>query len=687
MPDYKQAGRLMQFDSVLGTDKLLIDTFEGVEGISRLFDFQAELFADAGSDIDPSSLIGTKATVTMNLLDVSGTRYYNGMIAAFEQTSGDDELDVYRAHLVPSLWQLTLSTNCRVFQNMAPMDIIKKVISPYGITMSDSTTGSYKSLEYCTQYDETDFAFISRIAEQFGIFYWFEHKESDNTVYFGDNRSAYSPCPDVSEADYSPQAENKETMYRSIVSDIRVTASMATGRHSSHDYDFRSYAKAPNGPATSTSDYGKNALERYSYPTGTGGYAKAVGTAVSSLDPDSGISAALRDANDVPSNVFYGVSNARSFIPGFTYTLNDHPRDDWNQDYLLMEVAHHATQQPPYRADASSQSMPYTNRFSSIESDRTFRPVARTPKPRIYGPQTAKVVVPNGEDMFLDKLGRVSVQFFWDRERQDNTVDNTWVRVGQPWAGNGWGTYFWPRANDEVIVNFLNGDPDDPIITASVYNGVNVPKYELPDMSTRSGIVTRSSKDGSAANANELRFEDKTGSEQIFINAEKDMDHRIENDHRTYVGGQDSLIVKNDQLEDIGATFQRSVKGNVIENWAADADFNIGTGLTVKAGGDHSLQVGGNEAVSIGKNYAMDSTGAVYIKAGSTIVLEATAELTLKGPGGFITIDPSGVAISGMMVKINSGGAAGSGTAGSTKDPATPKPPDEADDGTKGGAM
>jgi type VI secretion system secreted protein VgrG len=289
--------------------------------------------------------------------------------------------------------------------------------------------------------------------------------------------------------------------------------------------------------------------------------------------------------------------------------------------------------------------------------------------------------------MYLDKLGRVSVRFWWDRERQDNTVDNTWVRVGQPWAGSGWGTYFWPRGDDEVIVNFLNGDPDDPIITGSVYNGVNVPKYALPDMSTRTGILTRSSKNGSADNANELRFEDKEGSEQIFINAEKDMDHRIENDHRTYVGGQDSLIVKNDQLEDIGATYQRSVKGNLIENWAADADINIGTAFTVKTGGDHSLQIGGNEAVSIGQNYAMDSTGAVYIKAGSTIVLEATAELTLKGPGGFITIGPSGVAISGTMVMINSGGAAGSGSAGSTKDPAIPKPPDEADDGTKGGAM
>jgi type VI secretion system secreted protein VgrG len=686
MPDFKQAGRLMQFDSVLGTDKLLIDTFEGVEGMSRLFDFQAELLADASEAIDPSSLIGTKATLTMSLLDVTGSRYFNGLIAAFEQTSGDDELAVYRAHLVPSLWQLTLSTNCRVFQSMMPMDIIKKVISPYGITMSDSTTGSYQPLEYCTQYDETDFAFISRIAEQFGIFYWFEHTDGDNTVYFGDNRSAYSPCPLVSAADYSPQADNKETMYRSIVSDIRVTASMVSGRHSSHDYDYRSYTKIPNGVASSTSDFGKNALERYSYPTGIAGYAKSTGTSVSSLDGNSGVSGAQRDANDVPSNVFYGVSNARSFLPGFTYTLNDHPRDDWNQDYLLMEVAHHATQQPPYRADASSQSMPYTNRFSGIESERTYRPVARTPKPRIYGPQTAKVVVPSGEDMYLDKLGRVSVQFFWDRERQDNTVDNTWVRVGQPWAGNGWGTYFWPRANDEVIVNFLNGDPDDPIITASVYNGINVPKYALPDMSTRSGILTRSSKDGSAANANELRFEDKTGSEQIFVNAEKDMDHRIENDHRTYVGGQDSLIVKNDQLEEIGANFQRTVKGDLMESWVGKADVNIGSDLTEKVGGNHSLQIGSNEAVKVGQNYAMDSGMNIYFKAGVGIVIESM-EVTLKGAGGFINIGPAGVAISGTMVMINSGGAAGSGQAGSTKDPTAPKPPDEADDGTKGGAM
>ena len=222
MPDFKQAGRLMQFASSLGQDTLIIDTLDGVEGLSRLFDFQAELFADVATEIDPTSLVGTKVTIAIALLDVQGTRYINGLVAAFEQTSGEDELSAYRAHIVPSLWVLTLSTNCRVFQDMNVMAIIKAVITPYGLSVKDTTKAAYKPLDYCTQYNETDFNFISRLAEQFGIFYWFEHKNGDNTVAFGDDRSVYVPCPSVSKVQYSPQGSGKEDMYHSVVSDIRV---------------------------------------------------------------------------------------------------------------------------------------------------------------------------------------------------------------------------------------------------------------------------------------------------------------------------------------------------------------------------------------------------------------------------------------------------------------------------------
>ena len=228
-----------------------------------------------------------------------------------------------------------------------------------------------------------------------------------------------------------------------------------------------------------------------------------------------------------------------------------HPRDAWNSAYLLTEVATHAVQAPAYVGD-DFVSAPLTVRFTAIESDRLFRPVQRTPTPYISGPQSAFVVVPSGEDMFVDKWGRVCVQFYWDRLREANTTDNTMVRVAQPWAGNGWGTYFWPRGGDEVLVHFLNGDPDAPIIIGSVYNGVNVPKYKLPDDSTMTGILTRSSKNGSASTANELRFEDKAGSEEIYINAEKDMNVNVENDNYRNVKNNEVVDVKAGPVDDGG---------------------------------------------------------------------------------------------------------------------------------------
>ena len=677
---------MMKFTSPLGTDVLIIESLEGVEGISRLFDFQAELLADTGTTIDPASIIGQKVTVEVSLVDAQGSRYINGMVAAFVQTAGDSEFDVYQAHIVPSLWQLTLSANSRVFQGQTVMDIIKAVISPYSLSVSDQTTGALQALDYCTQYSETDFNFISRLAEQHGIFYWFEHSDSDNKVVFSNDRSAYGDCPLVNSITFAPNSGQGQDRYVSSLEEFNSTATMVTGKHSTQDYDFRSYAVNKVDPLATASPFANNAFEQYLYPGGEEGYVKETAKALSTPQHAKGFNTARAGSSDAGAEVFHGSSSARTFVSGYTFTMTDHPRSAWNRKYLLTEVAHHIDQVPSYRSTAQPDA-DYRNRFTAISSDLVYRPRAVTPKPMIYGPQTAMVVTPSGEDLALDKLGRVCVQFFWDRLRQPNTLDNTWVRVAQHWAGSGWGTYFWPRVNDEVIVQFLNGDPDNPIVVGSVYNGTNVPKYALPDMGTRSGILTRSSKGGGAGNANELRFEDKAGSEQIFMNAEKDLDHRIENDSREYVGAKKSLIVKGAHYEQITGDQHHDLKANRVEKVAQQADLDIGANRNEKVGGNYSLNVSGNLGEKVGSNYAMDAGTEVYIKAGMTLVIESGMELCLKGAGGFITIGPAGIAISGTMVMINSGGAALSGTPAQLTSPGAPTAPDEADDGTKGGKM
>lgn len=685
MASLKQTNRLMQFSSPLGKDALLIESLEGAEGISRLFEYHVELLATVDTVIDPKALVGSRVTVAIALNDAQGTRWINGMIASFEQCAGDTEFDAYRARIVPCMWQLTLTANCRVFQNKTVLDIVKAVIGEYGLSISDQTSKSYKPLDYCTQYSESDFHFVSRILEESGIFYWFEHSGQDHKIVLGDQRNAYQDCPLSSNIAYALNEKGEEGAYGARVMELTATATMVTGKHATAEYDYRSYKRVDVADQNSASPFGKNGFESYLYPAGVEGYLKAAQSSLTSdLESLSLNTESL--ASDAMAELFNGSSNARSFCAGYTFTLAKHPRSAWNRKYLLTAVSLSAGQSPPYRSNFN-QAEGYSNRFTAVSSDIIFKPERTAEKPRIYGPQTAFVVAPSGEEMYIDKLGRVCIQFFWDKLRKPNTVDNTWVRVAQSWAGNGWGTYFWPRLKDEVVVQFLDGDPDNPVITGSVYNGVNVPKYALPDHSTRSGLVTRSSKGGSAKNANEMRFEDKTGSEQIFLNAEKDMDHRTEKDHRRFVGGKDSLVVKGKQLEQIEGDFNREIKANSVEKIAAKSDIGIGGNLTEKVGGNLSLKVGSNHAEKVGQNYSMDAGMEVYIKAGMTLVLEAGMELCLKAAGGFITIGPSGVAISGTMVLINSGGAAASGSAGSTSDPASPAAPDVADDGSKGGKM
>jgi type VI secretion system secreted protein VgrG len=689
MASYKQSDRLMQFSSPLGKDVLLIESFEGVEGISRLFEFDAELLAEAGTAIDPKALIGSKVTVAIGLNDVQGTRWVNGVVAAFEQASGGEEFDVYRARIVPSLWQLTLNANCRVFQNLAVMDIVKKVIAEYGLTLSDQTSGSYAKLAYCTQYDESDFHFISRIMEQHGVFYWFEHTDQDNKIYFGDGRNAYADCPLSCSVAYAPQSSGAEGTYGARLTEFSATASMVPGKHGTQDYDYRPYAAHDIPDKTSTSVYGKNGYEDFFYPAGEEGYTKDSETHLSTPDLGAVFLGARALAADATSEIFRGSSNLRSMCSGYTFSVTKHPRAAWNRKYLLTEVAHHVDQTPSYRSEGSGPGLTggYGNRFSAVSSDIVFKPMQVTRKPKIYGPQTAFVVGAPGEDMHIDSLGRVCVQFFWDRTRPPNTIDNTWVRVAQPWAGNGWGTYFWPRAKDEVVVQFLNGDPDNPVITGSVYNGVNVPPYPLPADSTRSGVKTRSSKGGSASTANELRFEDKMGSEQIYLHAEKDMDFTVENDQRRSVGHNDSLTVTGDQMEQVQGNSSITVGKNRTESVGSNEDITIGGNQTESVGSNASITIGSNHNHKVGSNYGMAAGQNVYINGGMNVVIEAGMQLTLSAAGGFITIGPAGVAISGTMVLINSGGAAGSGTPVEVTSPAKPTLPDIPDDGTKGTKM
>jgi type VI secretion system secreted protein VgrG len=367
----------------------------------------------------------------------------------------------------------------------------------------------------------------------------------------------------------------------------------------------------------------------------------------------------------------------------------------------------------------------YSNHFKCIPYSVPYRPQRTTPRPFVQGPQTAVVTGKSGEEIWTDKYGRVKVHFFWDREGKKDETSSCWVRSSQPWAGKNWGAINIPRIGQEVIVEFLEGDPDRPLITGRVYNDEQMPPYKLADNQTRTTFMSRSTKGGGASNYNELRFEDKKDDEQIFMNAEKDMDWRVEKESREFVGANRHMIVKSSQFEEVDGDKQSQVKGKFIEKITGDTSIHIAAKQMEKIDSDQSITIGGNrkeqvtnnESITIGQNRAenvgsnesitigqsrntqigasdaLSATQNVNITGGMNVVIQAGMQLSLVGPGGFISITPAGVAIQGTMVLINSGGAAGSAQSASPSSPDSPdspedpKDPDTADDGTKGGKL
>jgi len=392
------------------------------------------------------------------------------------------------------------------------------------------------------------------------------------------------------------------------------------------------------------------------------------------------------EEEETPHTVVSGESDCRSLVSGFSFDLEGHERDDQNCSYVLTSVFHRAVE-PDFHPGVRGSSANYTNTFTCIPASVPFRPPRLTPRPLVQGTQTAIVVGPAGEEIYPDKYGRVKVQFHWDRLGKKDENSSCWVRVSQPWAGKNWGAINIPRIGQEVIVEFLEGDPDRPIIIGRVYNDDQMPPYTLPDNMTRTTFLSRSSKGGGSSNFNELRFEDKKGSEQIFLNAEKDMDHRVEKDSREFIGNDRHLIVKNDQKEKVEGEQHIQIVKDRNEKVGGDASLEVSGNQNDKVGQNMSLQVGQNLQEKSGQNYAHEAGMEIHLKAGMNVVIEAGMQLTIRASGGFINIGPAGVAISGTLVLINSGGAAGAGSGSSPTSPKAPKDPDQADDGSKGGKM
>jgi type VI secretion system secreted protein VgrG len=583
---YTQENRLIAIDTPLGDDVLLLQGFTGHEGMSRLFSFHLDLLSDQSS-IDFNDIIGQQVTIRVLLSDGSSERYFNGYVSRFAQSGADKRFTHYQMEVVPWLWFLTRIADCRIFQNMTIPDIIQKVFQSRGYSdFKLSLAASYDPREYCVQYRETDFNFVSRLMEQYGIFYYFEHDDGKHTMVLGDSRSIHQDCPEQASARYNLTAGDLDS--EDVVTAWSIEQELRTGKYSHTDYNFQTPSTSLMSNEPTVVEVGPNTkFEIYDYPG-------------DHLDQSHGGSLAKirMQEEEAGHKIVSGSSVCRAFTSGYKFELKEHYRDDMNDSYILTELQHVATVGSYSQGDSDSPAH-YSNHFTAIQASVPFRPARVTPKPFVQGPQTALVVGKSGEEIWVDKYGRIKVQFYWDRLGTKDENSSCWVRVSQPWAGGNWGGMWIPRMGQEVIVSFEEGDPDRPLITGRVYNAEQMPPYTLPDHHTVSTFMSRSSKGGAGANFNEIRFEDKQGNEQIFINAERDMDHRVEVDSREFIGANRHLNVGANQTENIGADKHLNIGANHVESIGKNMSLTVGTDLMESIGNDQHLNVGNNLQANI----------------------------------------------------------------------------------------
>lgn len=657
---YVQGATPLLVDTPFGPDKLILRSFEGQERMSGLFRYTLEL-ASTDPELDFSTVVGKRITLTL-ALDSGDKQYVNGVVGRFCQAGTDGRFTIYYADLHPWLWLLGMCSNCHIHQDVTAPEILAEIFLEHGFTdFKDRLEGSYKKREYCVQYNESTLAFVSRLMEEEGIFYFFEHDASSHNLVLADSATPYGACPGlpkavISKLSGSAQADNQ-------VLDFRIEHLVVAGKYKLSDYNFLT----PTTDLLATSSGESEAAEReqYYYP---GKYAeKSEGEARANL---------RLTALETDKVRALGTSTCRAFHAGCQFLLDGHTRADLNTNYVLLSVTHSGDQNR------------YSNSFEAFPADQAFRPPLLTPRPFVGGCQTATVVGKEGDEMLTDQYGRIKVKFHWDQRKEaENEKRSCWIRVAQTWAGQGWGSLFLPRVKQEVVVSFEDGDPDRPLITGSVYNAQQTVPYAQPDAQTRSTIKTQSFSP-QADGFNEIRFEDKSGSEELFVQAQKDMTVSVLNDQNITVKqnrkvtvqekdetlvvdkgnraiqvntgnethtvkGKRDLTITGAESHTCSADFTHSVSGNYTLKVSGNLSIEVNGSVLIKSGTDFTNQAGTTLDNKAGTALTNTSGTALTNKAGTSMSNEAQVSIESKASASH-TVESSGVLnVKGAMVKIN----------------------------------
>jgi len=615
--------------------------FQGREAISQPYRFDLELVSER-PDLDLESLLHRPAFLAF-ALDGSGI---HGLVHQAAQGESGKRLTRYRLTIVPQLAYLAHRTNQRIFQHLSVPQIIAQVLEEHGI-QADAYRFQlgpviYPPREYCVQYDETDLHFIQRLCEEEGIHYHFQHSTAGHVLVFGDDQTVF---PKLAATAY--QQDSGLVADQPVIKRFGLRLETRTSRVTRRDYDFEKPRLTMEGEFHS--DFQPD-LEDYDYPGHFTERARGKHLSQRALE---------RHRHDY--ELAEGESDQPRLASGHFLPLGEHPRSDWNQLWLLNEVLHEGKQPQVLEESITSHVdsgdgfvQGYRNRFSAPPWDSPFRPALRHPKPKVLGSQTAVVTGPAGEEIHCDEYGRVRVQFHWDREGQADDKTSCWLRVSSSWAGDRYGGIAIPRVGMEVLVTFLEGDPDQPLVTGCLYHKEHQVPYDLPANKTRTVLKTLSSPGGGGYN--ELRIEDRKGAEQIYLHAQRDWDENIEHDQKIRVGHERHDTVKAASFTEL----------------RAEEHLTIASDRKVEVKPDDHLTIAQAQHIRLGTAQLTKAGREIHLKAGQKMVIEAGVELTLKAGGSFIKLDPGGITVSGPLARINAGGAPGKGSGIKIKPPVLP---------------
>ena len=706
MAEITQQYRPLRVVTGAGPDKLLITGFHGQEGLSQLYSYQLDLIAPLRSPVALDQVLGQPVAVS---LDLPGgkTRFFHGVASRVSQGEADADFITYRAEVVPWLWFLTRRVQSRIFQHKSVPDILKEVLD--GLDVTYQLQGTFHPRDYCVQYRESDFAFASRLMEEEGLFYFFRHEEKKAVLVVANTPQGHPELPvakslifekvlggnrpedrvydwtkmqeirsyKVTLWDHCFELPHKHLEAEKVIQDTVQVGSVAH--------------KLKVGPVSQ--------LELYDYP---GEYAQRFdgvdpggGDRAADLQKifeDNARTAAIRMQEESARALrIDGSSSCRQLTAGHKFSLTKHINADG--DYVLTGIQHSAQLEIPFRS-GDAPKLEYQNRFTCIPAGLPFRPERNTPRPTVRGTQTAVVVGPSGEEIFTDKYGRVKVQFHWDRQGQNDADSSCWIRVGTVWAGQGWGVVHVPRIGQEVIVDFLEGDPDQPIIIGSVYNADQMPAFPFPDKAMVSGFKSNSTPGGGGYN--EVTLDDTKGKEKITIHGQYDMNTTVEHDQTTTVHNNRTDTIDVDDTESVGSNQKCTVGSNRETKIGADNKTAIGGNDKSQIGGDQELKLGGNRtetvggkekvtiggarelsvggadkqafsaaqtisisgdrATSVGGKDSLTVTGALSMDATGKVTITSPAAIELTCGGSVIKLDPAGITISAAKIDVTSPG-------------------------------